>query len=63
METVQTTTGGLFNALAQEMRLPNYSPKTIKSYKSCIREFTQYISPKNPRDAANEDIRNFCCTK
>jgi site-specific recombinase XerD len=59
METVQTTTGGLFDVLTQEMRLRNYSPKTIKAYKSCIRGFAQYISPKNPRDAANEDIRNF----
>jgi site-specific recombinase XerD len=59
METVQTTTGGLFDVLAQEMRLRNYSPKTIKAYKSCIRGFAQYISPKNPRDATNEDIRNF----
>jgi integrase/recombinase XerD len=59
METSQKTTGGLFDVLAQEMRLRNYSYKTIKAYKSCIREFAQYISPINPRDATNENIRNF----
>jgi site-specific recombinase XerD len=58
MKTLQTTVG-LFDVLAQEMRLRNYSPKTIKAYKSCIRGFAQYISPKNPREATNEDIRNF----
>jgi site-specific recombinase XerD len=58
METGQIK-GGLFDILAQEMRLRNYSYKTIKAYKSCIRGFAQYISPKNPRDATNEDIRNF----
>jgi hypothetical protein len=59
METVQTTRGGLFDVMAQELKLRNYSPKTIKAYKSCIRGFAQDISPKNPREAANEDIRNF----
>jgi site-specific recombinase XerD len=59
METVQTTTGGLFDVLAQEMRLRNYSPKTIKAYKSCIRGFVRFISPRHPRELQDEDIRAY----
>lgn len=59
METVQTTRGGLFTVLTQEMRLRNYSPKTIKAYKSCIRSLVAYVEPKNPRELTNEEIRQF----
>jgi integrase/recombinase XerD len=47
------------DVLAQELRLRNYSPKTIKAYKSCIRSFARYIAPKHPREATEEDIRKF----
>ncbi|HOV98813.1 MAG TPA: tyrosine-type recombinase/integrase [Bacteroidota bacterium] len=49
----------LYEALTNEMRLRNYSPKTIKAYKSCIRSFVHFLKPKHPREANDEDIRKF----
>ena len=50
---------GFFETVRQEMRLRNYSHKTIKSYLSCLRIFTKYISPKHPRDVDSTDIQEF----
>lgn len=50
---------GLFEVLAQEMRLRNYSYKTIKAYKSCIRSLATYVKPKHPRDLTNKEVRQF----
>jgi len=50
---------GLFEVLTEELRLRNYSPKTIKAYKSCIRAFVQYFSPRHPRELQAEDIRRY----
>lgn len=41
------------------MRLRNYSYKTIKSYRSCIRTFAFGIQPKHPREATGEEIKVF----
>jgi integrase/recombinase XerD len=49
----------LFEVLAQEMRLRNYSHKTIKAYRSCIRSLADYFAPRHPRDLTNEDIRRY----
>ena len=35
--------------LRQELRLRNYSQKTIKAYRSCIRTFLKFILPWVPR--------------
>jgi hypothetical protein len=59
MEPSQTISGGLFDVLTQEMRLRNYSPKTIKAYKSCIRSLARYYDPKHPRELTNEEIHAF----
>lgn len=59
MTIPQTTKDGLFDVLTQEMRLRNYSYKTLKAYKSCIRSFAQHLHPKHSREATNEDVRNF----
>jgi integrase/recombinase XerD len=50
---------GLFETVRQEMRLRNYSNKTIKAYVSCIRLLVRYIRPKHPRNATNDDLRSF----
>jgi site-specific recombinase XerD len=50
---------GLFETLRREMRLRNYSHKTIKSYQSCIRGYIGFIRPKHPREATEGDIRRF----
>lgn len=59
MEEVKIQADGLYSVMAQEMRLRNYSPKTIKSYKSCIRSFVKYIQPMHPREANDKDIRKY----
>jgi site-specific recombinase XerD len=59
MEMSRTTRGGLFDILTQEMRLRNYSLKTIKAYKSSIRSLAQYFDPKHPRELTNEEIHAF----
>ncbi len=59
MEEAKAVKGKLLDVLTQEMRLRNYSDKTIKTYKSCIRLFAEYIKPKHPRDADNNEVRNY----
>jgi integrase/recombinase XerD len=49
----------LLAVLAQEMRLRNYSPKTIKAYRSCIRSFIRYLDPVHPKDADAQTIRGY----
>ncbi|GJQ21985.1 MAG: integrase [Bacteroidia bacterium] len=50
---------GLFEVLVEEMRLRNYSPKTIKAYKSNIRSFVRHFAPRHPRALTEEDIRRY----
>jgi site-specific recombinase XerD len=50
---------GLLETLRREMRLRNYSHKTIKAYASCVRLFAMYFRPRHPRDAKGEDIRKY----
>lgn len=49
----------LFEVLTQEMRLRGYSPKTLKAYKSCIRSFASYFSPKHPKQLSSEEVRSY----
>lgn len=50
---------GFFETVRREMRLRNYSHKTIKSYLSCMRSFVKYIHPRHPRDIGESDIRDY----
>ena len=50
--------GKLLDVLQQELRLRNYSPKTIKAYKSCVRTFIRWIAPRHPRDLGDYEIRD-----
>ena len=59
MEAVTQQNSGLFETVRREMRLKNYSHKTIKAYVSCLRMYVQYLQPKHPRDANDADIRSF----
>lgn len=49
----------LLEVLSREMRLRNYSHKTVKAYRSCIREYIRYLSPVHPRSATPEGTRQF----
>ena len=50
---------GFFETVRREMRLRNYSHKTIKSYLSCLRGFVGHFHPRHPREIGNQDIRNY----
>ncbi|MGH2568950.1 MAG: site-specific tyrosine recombinase/integron integrase [Bacteroidota bacterium] len=54
-----TTRESLFEVLKKELRLRNYSPKTIKAYKSVIRSFVKHIDPKHPREVTETDLRAY----
>lgn len=56
---VQSGQPGLLERYRQELRLRNYSPKTIKGYSSCLRAFIRYLRPRHPRDAGNGDVRRY----
>ncbi len=56
---LQSNQIGLFEALRQELRLRNYSYKTIKSYTSCLRNFTGYFRPQHPRQINESDIKKY----
>lgn len=60
MDSESTTNKpGLYEVLRREMRLRNYSHKTIKAYTSCVRSLIQHFGPKHPRELTNEDLRNY----
>lgn len=50
---------GLFETVRREMRLRNYSHKTVKAYLSCLRSFVRYFRPRHPRELTEEDIREY----
>ena len=50
---------GLFQVIREELRLRNYSHRTVKSYTSNIRGFVRFIHPVHPREATDEDIRGY----
>lgn len=45
--------------LRTEMRLRNYSSRTIKSYTSCVRSFIRNIAPRHPRELRDGDLRAY----
>ena len=50
---------GFYEKVRSELKLRNYSYKTIKSYTSCLRSFVKYFSPKHPRDITEGNIREY----
>lgn len=42
-----------------ELRLRNYSHKTIKAYLSCLRSFKRFFPDSSLRDLAGDDIRRY----
>ena len=50
---------GFYETIRRELRLRNYSHKTIKSYLSCLRSFVEYFKPKHPRRITEEEIRKY----
>lgn len=54
-----TRVPNFYETVRREMRLRNYSHKTIKSYLSCLRSFVTYIKPKHPRDVSENIIKDY----
>lgn len=52
-------TPGLFEVLRQELKLRNYSRKTLKAYRSCLCSFVRFFSPRHPRELSGKDIRKY----
>ena len=50
---------GFYETVRRELRLRNYSQKTIKSYLSCLRTFVDYSRPRHPRQLTENDIRSY----
>lgn len=50
---------GLFEVLRQELMLRNYSPKTLKAYRSHLRAFVAYFAPRHPRELSESDVREY----
>lgn len=50
---------GLFETVRREMKIRNYSTKTIKAYVSCLRGFVAWIAPTYPRSILPADIRRY----
>ncbi len=59
MQTQTAPIPTLFTVLAKELTLRNYSHKTLKAYRSCLRSFVQHITPKHPREISNDEIRDY----
>jgi integrase/recombinase XerD len=55
----QPLSTSLFERYRQELRVRNYSPRTIKAYVVCLRAYTRFLYPRLPRDAGAEDVRAF----
>jgi len=58
-ERGRTLADKFFETVRKEMRLRNYSLKTIKSYTSCLRSYIGFIKPVHPRDASSLLIRDY----
>lgn len=52
-------TFGFYETIRRELRLRNYSPKTIRSYMSCLRSFILYFQPRHPRELGEADVRFY----
>lgn len=59
MQASSTQARGLLQVMREELRLRNYSPKTVKAYISCVRAFARHIAPTLPRDATEHDVRLY----
>ena len=58
VKAAPSQTKSTLQVFEQELRIRNYSPKTIKSYTSSLRTFVHFVAPKNVRDFSNQDIRS-----
>ncbi len=46
-------------ALSNEIKVRHYSPKTLKSYATCVRKLQSFLKSKNPDELSTEDVKSF----
>jgi integrase/recombinase XerD len=46
-------------ALGRELRIRDYSPKTIKAYESSVRSLIKHFSPQRPHELSDRQIREY----
>ena len=49
----------LFERYVQEMRLREYSPRSIRTYSSALRRFVEHFGSIHPRDLTDVDVRGY----
>lgn len=49
----------LFPRYQQELRLRNYSPRTIDSYSACLRRYVAWLGETHPREVDSEGVRGY----
>ncbi len=49
----------LYKALDTEIKLRHYSAKTLKSYKSWLRRFQEFVQHQRPETLDNQDVKAF----
>jgi site-specific recombinase XerD len=49
----------VYDGLISEIKLRHYSPKTLKSYRSWIRQFQNYTRSKDSRLLSTADVKDF----
>lgn len=54
-----TKSSSTLEALRRELTIRNYSPKTIKTYTSCVRSFEEYSSPRRLETVTVDDVRDY----
>lgn len=55
----QKSTKSLLEVFVQEMRIRNYSPKSISSYLGVLKAFIRYCHPKHPKDLTIDEIHGY----
>jgi site-specific recombinase XerD len=49
----------MLETLRRELTIRNYSPKTIKTYMSCVRSFEEYSLPRPIKELSADDVRDY----
>lgn len=48
-----------YDALANEIKVRHYSPKTLKTYKHWVREYQTFTCSQDPRELTTEHVKRF----
>jgi integrase/recombinase XerD len=57
--TKVSKSSSMLDSLRRELTIRNYSPKTIKTYMSCVKAFEEYSLPRLIGDCSADDVREY----